>query len=94
MNEALVKQYFEAGDLTSLLTLFDHLHKCATRAEQLSLAYQHQMFELHKRLDQSRETQADAMNPPRRRAPAADKPDAKSVAKPRKPQGEIIDIDF
>ena len=55
VNQALIEQYLKANDLGNLMTLFDHLWKCKTRAEDLSRAYLAQMVTLQTELSHFRE---------------------------------------
>lgn len=102
INEDLVRQYHEAGDLKNLIALFNFMRRTMLRAESLATAYQRQMFVLHNLLEDAKR---GAINEPRARRiiPAEptiskpkqteNKPEPKTESKPKRPQkGEIVDI--
>lgn len=95
INADLVKEYFDKGDLANLTTLFDFMRRAMLRAESLSRAYQSQMFELHRRLDDARSPdRIIAVSKPRREVPDTVVEPKPKLAKPARPSKPDLSVDI
>jgi hypothetical protein len=92
INSDLIRIYFERGDIKSLTSLFDFLRRTTLRAESLSRAYQSQMVELHRRLEDIRMGANVKKKQPIE--PTSPEPPQTKPTVARKPKGKVIDIDL